>query len=316
VSGVGPVTIALVGAGRMGGVHLEALRSSELIEVTGVVDPVPATRERLAAEGLATYATVAELLAAGAPEGVLIAAPSDRHAALVAELAAARVAVLCEKPVGIAAEQAEAAAAAARSAGTILQVGYWRRFVPELRALRAKIAGGELGEIYQISSMQWDAEPPTPEFAAHSGGIAIDMGVHEFDQIRWLAGQDFGELAGVPGPRLYTHEPADFESAVLLGHLSGGAAAVVSLGRRFPHADSCWVEIWGTKGYDRVPFMWDADVWAPGSGTVFLDSMRAQAEAFARSLRGEPTDAATGEDAVAALRTAERAARALAEARR
>jgi myo-inositol 2-dehydrogenase / D-chiro-inositol 1-dehydrogenase len=314
MSGPDRVRIALVGAGRMGSVHLQAMLSSELIEVAAVVDPVPAARARLRAQGLATHETVAQLLDAGAPEGVLIAAPSDRHAELVRELAEAGVSALCEKPIGIRAADAASAAQAARAAGTILQVGYWRRFVPELRALRERIAAGGLGEIYQLSCMQWDAEPPSEEFAAHSGGIAIDMGVHEFDQLRWLLGQEFGALSAVAGPVMFPgHEPPDFESAVILGRMSGGTAAVVSLGRRLPYADSVWIELWGTSGYERIPFMWDADVWAPGSSPVFLGSMRAQAEAFARALRGEQTDAAAGADAVAALTVAERAARALAD---
>src|SRR5205823_3197017 len=106
--------------------------------------------------------------------------------------AAAGISVLCEKPLGVRAADAEAAARAAEDAGIVLQVGYWRRFVPELRSLRERIAAGELGEINQLACMQWDQEPPTSQFRSHSGGIAIDMGVHEFDQTRWLVGQEFG----------------------------------------------------------------------------------------------------------------------------
>ncbi len=73
----------------------------------------------------------------------------------------------------------------------LLQVGYWRRFVPELRQLRDRVAAGELGQICQVSCMQWDAELPSEQFRAHSGGIAVDMGVHEFDEVRWLLGQEF-----------------------------------------------------------------------------------------------------------------------------
>jgi len=89
---------------------------------------------------------------------------------------------------------------------------------------------------------------------------------------------------------------------------------VISLGRRFIHADSCWLEVWGSDGYDRLPFMWDADVWAPGSSPVFLTAMRAQAEAFARTVRGAPLEGAGGEDAVAALEAAARIADALGQA--
>lgn len=312
----GPVRLALAGAGRMGQVHLPALLASDEIELAGIVEPFAAARARLQDLAVPLYETPAQLIGDGIAEGVLIAAPSDQHAELVAEFAAAGLAVLCEKPIGVAIEQTIAAHEAADRHGVVLQVGYWRRFVPELKALRARIASGELGEIYQLSCMQWDQEPPSAEFRAHSGGIAIDMGVHEFDQTRWLLGQEFGWVAAVPGGTMPAEavSAADPDAAVVLARLSGGAAATISLGRRFMHADSCWLEVWGTEGYARLPFMWDADVWAPGSSPVFLAAMRAQAEAFARTIRGAPQEGAGGADAVAAVQAAARIAAALGDA--
>ncbi|MGZ4273709.1 MAG: Gfo/Idh/MocA family protein [Solirubrobacteraceae bacterium] len=312
----GAVRIAQVGAGRMGSVHMSALQASAEIELTAIVEPVAAVRAQLAGLGVPLYETPSQLIADGAAEGVLIAAPSDRHAELVTTFAAAGLAVLCEKPLGVSLEEAVAAHQAAQRHGVALQVGYWRRFVPELRTLRARIDRGELGEIYQLSCMQWDQEPPSAEFRAHCGGIAIDMGVHEIDQTRWLLGQELGWVAAVPGGTLPAEaaSAADPDAAVILARLSRGAAATISLGRRFMHADSCWLEVWGTDGYERLPFMWDADVWAPGSSPVFLAAMQAQAEAFARTIRGAPQEGAGGEDAIAALEAAARIAASLGQA--
>jgi myo-inositol 2-dehydrogenase/D-chiro-inositol 1-dehydrogenase len=250
---------------------------------------------------------VDELLERDPPEGVLIAASSDQHPALVARFAAAGVAMLCEKPLGIRAEQSLEAARAAADAGVLLQVGYWRRFVPELRALRDRIRAGELGQISQLSCMQWDEQPPSEQFRAHSGGIAVDMGVHEFDQTRWLLGQEFEWIASAhAGPGSEPRDPADPDSATLLAQLSGGASATISLGRRFPHADSCWLEVWGTEGYERSTFMWDI-----AGDEVFRGSMARQAEAFARAVRGGELEGAGGADAFAALNAAEMAAASL-----
>jgi myo-inositol 2-dehydrogenase / D-chiro-inositol 1-dehydrogenase len=303
-----PVRIALVGAGRMGRVHLGALQDSDEIELAGVVEPVDRSRAELAVHGIATYPTVDDLLARDPPEGVLIAAPSDQHPALVARLAGAGVAMLCEKPLGIRAEQSLDAARSAVEAGVLLQVGYWRRFVPELRALRERIRAGELGEISQLSCMQWDEQPPSEQFRAHSGGISVDMGVHEFDQTRWLLGQEFEWIAAAhAGRSSEARDPADPDSATLLAQLSDGASATISLGRRFPHADSCWLEVWGTEGYERLTFMWDT-----AGDEVFRESMKRQAEAFARAVRGGEREGADGADAYAALSAAELAAAALA----
>ncbi len=299
------VRVALIGAGRMGSVHLRALRSSSSVEVAAVVEPMPAARQAVAASGLDVYTGPGEFLEGGEADGVLIAAPSDQHPALVSMFAESGLPVLCEKPVGIRTSDASLATEAADRAGIPLQVGYWRRFVPELRVLRERIGAGELGEIIQLSCMQWDAVPPDPQFRAHSGGIAVDMGVHEFDQTRWLLGQEFTWVAALPaGSSSAPAAPSDPDNAVILARLSGGSAATVSLGRHFPHADSCWVEVWGTRGYARLPFLWDADVWGPGSDQVFLAAMVAQVEAFAETIRGGRREGADGEDAVAALSVA------------
>jgi 5-dehydro-2-deoxygluconokinase len=303
------IRVALIGAGRMGQVHLAALQSSETIEVAGVVEPHGPTRGQLTAAGVPVYESVDDLLADGPPEGVLIAAPSDQHPALVSTFAAAGIPMLCEKPLGVRLQDTVSAAGTAEEAGVLLQVGYWRRFVPGLRELRERILGGELGEISQLSCMQWDADLPSENFRAHSGGITVDMGVHEFDQTRWLLGQEFRwVVATAAGPSSAERAPADPDSATMLAQLSGGSAATISLGRRFPHADSCWLELWGTHGYTRLPFMWDV-----AGDEVFRSSMRRQAEAFARALRGAPCEGAQAADAVAAQTVAGWAADALAD---
>jgi myo-inositol 2-dehydrogenase / D-chiro-inositol 1-dehydrogenase len=298
----------------MGRVHLAAINASDQISLTGIVEPADGVRASLESEHVPLFASPQELIAAGTAEGVLIAAPSPMHASLVSQFAAAGIPVLCEKPIGVSPEEAARARDAALRADVVLQVGYWRRFVPQLRELRARIEAGELGEIYQLSCMQWDQEPPSASFRTDSGGIAIDMGVHEIDQIHWLLGQRIEWVAAVAAGKLPPEavSAADPDAAVVLATLSGLAVATISLGRRFPYADSCWLELWGTRGYERMPFMWDADVWSDGSDAVFVAAMRAQVEAFARAVRGGPCEGANGDDAVAALTVAAQVAESLA----
>jgi myo-inositol 2-dehydrogenase/D-chiro-inositol 1-dehydrogenase len=311
VSSADRLRVALVGAGRMGQVHLRAIEASAVVVPAAVVEPADAIRAALSARGLVTHSSVEELLETGGFDAVLIAAPSDQHSSLVATFAGAGVPMLCEKPVGIRAADAQVASDAAQRAGVLLQVGYWRRFVPELRDLRARIAAGELGQVNLLASMQWDAEPPTPGFRAHSGGVAVDMGVHEFDQTRWLLGQEVSWIAAVPAGPTETEPltPSDPDAASILLQLSGGAAATVSLGRRFPQQDSCWAEVWATRGYERVLFMWARD-----SERAFMSAVTAQLEGFVRAVLGGQPEGAGGADAVAALTVAEAVAGALTEA--
>jgi predicted dehydrogenase len=132
--------------------------------------------------------------------------------------------------------------------------------------------------------------------------------VHEFDQTRWLLGQEFEWVSGAAaGGSSEPRASFDPDAATLLAQLSGGAAVTISLGRCFPHADSCWLEVWGTEGYERLTFMWDT-----AGDEVFRRSMRRQAEAFAGAVRGQEFEGAGGADAVAALAVAEMAAESLA----
>ncbi|TIU20188.1 MAG: gfo/Idh/MocA family oxidoreductase, partial [Mesorhizobium sp.] len=182
--------VGLIGAGRMGQVHLRAAAESSLVEIAAVADPVAATRLTLAGSGIKTYEAAGDMIDAGEVDGVLIASPSKTHLDTVADIAARGLPILCEKPCGVTAEEARKAAEVAERFKVHLQIGYWRRFVPELKQLRDKICAGLLGDLYLVSCFQWDEAPPPASFRVTGGGAFIDMGVHEFDQMRWLTGQE------------------------------------------------------------------------------------------------------------------------------
>jgi myo-inositol 2-dehydrogenase / D-chiro-inositol 1-dehydrogenase len=295
--------LGLVGAGRMGLTHLHALASSETVRVVAVTEPVAAIRDALDAPGLSVYADLDAMLRAGGLDGVLVAAPSDRHLAIVRRLAAAEMPILCEKPCGVTSAQAHEAAAIAAAEKVPLQIAYWRRYVSPLRRLRERIAGGEMGNIYCVACYQWDGAPPSAAFRVASGGIFVDMGVHEFDQIRWMTGQEIVRLhavaASVGTPSLPVGQT---ESAQALCALSGGSTAVVSLGQSFPLGDVVRVEVFGSSDAEDCRVLWP-----PDADESFRDALRRQAEAFARRVGGAVTDGATAADAVAALRAAEQA---------
>jgi len=299
--------LGLVGAGRMGQTHLRALASSETVRVVAVAEPVAAVREALDAPGLSVHADLDAMLRAGGLDGVLVAAPSDRHLAIVRRLSAAELPILCEKPCGVTSAQAEEAAAIAAAEKVTLQIAYWRRYVPALRRLRERMADGEMGSIYCVACYQWDGAPPSTAFRAASGGIFVDMGVHEFDQIRWMTGQEIVRVHAVAASVGTASLPVgETESAQALCALSGGSTAMVSLGQSFPLGDVVRVEVFGSADAEDCRFLWP-----PDAEKSFNDALRRQAEAFARHVGGALTDGATATDAVAALRAAEQATAAL-----
>ena len=297
--------LGLAGAGRMGRNHLRAIAASDEVRITAVAEPVESARAALAeAEtDLALYPDLDSMLSAGGFDAVLVCVPSDFHLATVKRLVTAGMPILCEKPVGVTAADAREAAELTSRAGLPFQIGFWRRFVPSLKQLRERIAAGELGGIYLVACFQWDGQPPGAYFRTHSGGIFIDMGVHEFDQARWLTGQEFGDISSLFCGVAAEPWPGDPESAQAMAELSGGTTALVSLGRRYPLGDVCKVEVYGTKDAEECRFLWP-----PTADESFFGALRLQAESFARHVRGGPLEGAGGQDAAAALETAERAA--------
>src|SRR5215472_8947184 len=254
--------LGLIGAGRMGRTHLRAFAGSDGVTVTAIAEVSEPARHAVESSGAALYPGIGPMLDGAALDGVLITAPSDQHGKIISEVAARGLPILCEKPCGVTAAQTRAAAEAATAAGVPFQVAYWRRYVPALRRLRERIAAGELGTVHLVTCYQWDDRPPTDEFRAHSGGIFADMGVHEFDQMRWLTGQEIASLAAVasglvPGGLVH-HDPghgprrsADVDSAQVILELSGGSCGIVSLGRFHPAGDMARAEAFGTNGTVR-----------------------------------------------------------------
>ena len=297
----GRFRLGLVGAGRMGRTHLGALSGTSGIFVAGVAEPSAEARSLLP-EGLASFAELDDLIGECRLDGVLVAAPTDRHLEIVRKLMDARLPVLCEKPCGLTVEETKECAQAAEEADCLLQVAYWRRFVPELQDLQRRIRAGELGEILAVNCAQWDASPPPAEFRDRSGGIFVDMGVHEFDQVRWLTGQEF-ETVKVAASRNGTAPTSDPDCGQLVAELDGGSTAAVSLGRWHPAGDSCKVDVFGTRGTETSWFL------RPDAGdALFLHALRLQAEDFVRTVRTGDGTGATVLDALEALRVATRSA--------
>jgi len=219
----------------------------------------------------------------------------------VTPLAALGLPILCEKPCGLTSEETRVIGAL----GARLQVAYWRRFVPALRELRERIRAGDLGDVVFVSSAQLDELPPARGFRdpQSSGGVIVDMGVHEFDQLRWLTGLEIGAVTGVAGA-VGWDEPVegDPELVQLALAVDGGIAAAVTLARRHPPGEVCRVEVIGLDGAERLDF-----VAPPDGDETIAAALRAQADDFALG-HGE---GATVADAVAAMEAAERAKAAL-----
>lgn len=298
-----PARIAVAGAGRIGREHIRAIQRSARLTLAGVADPSEQARAAFAHEDVPVAVDLNALLRDTRPDAIIVAVPSVYHRAVVSELLDVGLPVLCEKPCGLTSDDVRHLGARAAEVGTPLQVGYWRRFVPQLRALRQRIHDNDLGEISMISAVQWDGEPPAAAFRdpASSGGILVDMGVHEFDMLRWLTGQEITEITGFASDVNWAPPvEGDPETVNLVARMSGGSTAMISLARRYPPGDICRIEVLGGDDTTALTYVEPGD-----SDTMMLDALQAQAEALADLVYGVPPQGATIADAAAAVAAAE-----------
>jgi myo-inositol 2-dehydrogenase/D-chiro-inositol 1-dehydrogenase len=284
----------------MGRTHLRALDGSTEVTVVAVTEPVETTAAPLREQGLAVYPTAEEMFAESELDGVLIAVPTPQHIDTTRTSLDAGLPVLCEKPFGLVPDEARAVGKLATERKLALQIAYWRRFVPQLTTLRGDLADGKYGTVHFLVCSQWDEAPPPLSFRHDSGGIYIDMGVHEIDQTRWLLGQDFTDVKAQVFPT--TEDPGaqnDVDSAQALVMLSGGTSTVISLGRFYEGGDIVSMELYGSRGHTRF------DVVSPETGEgPQLHALKLQAEAFARHARGAAPEGATAEEAARVLELA------------
>jgi myo-inositol 2-dehydrogenase/D-chiro-inositol 1-dehydrogenase len=290
----------LIGGGRMGRTHLRGLEGSEQVEIVAVTEPFESAAASLREQGLPVFSSAEEMFGASELDGVLIAVPTPQHIDTTRNALEAGLPVLCEKPFGLVADDARAAGKLAGDKGLALQIAYWRRFVPQLSALRKDLADDKYGAVHFLVCSQWDEAPPPLSFRNDSGGIYIDMGVHEIDEMLWLLGQDVTEFTTQSFPTI--EDPGvenDPDSTQALVRLSGGASAVITLGRFYKGGDIVSVALFGSRDHTRF------DVVSPATGEEpQLDALKLQAEAFARHARGAAQEGTTAEEAAKVLELA------------
>ncbi|MEU3830437.1 Gfo/Idh/MocA family oxidoreductase [Streptomyces sp. NPDC029080] len=224
--------IGILGLGRIGAFHAETLHGLDAVESLVVTDPFTDAAKAAERFGAEVADSPEALLAAGV-DGIVIAAATDAHPALVRAGVAAGVPVFCEKPVARTMAEGVEVLAAVRDSGVPVQIGYNRRFDAGFAAARAAVGSGELGALHTVRCTTLDPAPPPAAYVAASGGIFRDCSVHDFDIIRWVTGREVTEVYAVGGNRGadYIEAAGDADTTGALLTLDDGTIAVVSNSR-------------------------------------------------------------------------------------
>ncbi|MGX1541871.1 Gfo/Idh/MocA family protein [Streptomyces adustus] len=225
--------IGILGLGRIGAFHAETLSALDAVQSLVVADPfaqaAKAAGERFGAE---VADSPEEMLAAGV-DGVVVAAATDAHPALILAAVDAGVPVFCEKPVARTMREGIEVMKAVRGRGVPVQIGFNRRFDAGFVAARAAVRSGELGRLHTVRSTTLDPAPPPAAYVAASGGIFRDCSVHDFDIIRWVTGREVTEVYAVGGNRGadFIREAGDADTTGAVLTLDDGTIALVSNSR-------------------------------------------------------------------------------------
>ncbi|MBQ4266960.1 MAG: inositol 2-dehydrogenase [Clostridia bacterium] len=247
------LNIGIIGAGRIGKVHMQSITYNvPTAKVLGITDVFKDGLQELADKyGIEkVYADYKEMLADKDIDAVLVCSSTDTHADISIEAAKAGKHIFCEKPVDLTPEKVQAVIDAVAEAGVKLQVGFNRRFDHNFAHVRSLINEGKVGNLELIKITSRDPEPPPAEYAAVSGGMFLDMTIHDFDMARFLAGSDVTEVYAsatcLVDPAI--GEAGDVDTAIINLKFENGALGVIDNSRRAAYGYDQRIEVFGSKG--------------------------------------------------------------------
>ena len=247
------LNIGIIGAGRIGKVHMQSITYNvPTAKVLGITDVFKDGLQELADKyGIEkVHDDYKEMLADKDIDAVLVCSSTDTHADISIEAAKAGKHVFCEKPVDLTPEKVQAVIDAVAEAGVKLQVGFNRRFDHNFAHVRSLINEGKVGNLELIKITSRDPEPPPAEYAAVSGGMFLDMTIHDFDMARFLAGSDVTEVYAsatcLVDPAI--GEAGDVDTAIINLKFENGALGVIDNSRRAAYGYDQRIEVFGSKG--------------------------------------------------------------------
>ena len=247
--------IGIIGAGRIGKVHLESISYHvKNATVTAMADPFmnEETEKLIRSYGVSKVTKdYKDILNDKDIDAVLVCSSTDTHAAISIEAINAGKHVFCEKPVDHSIEKIQAVADALKEHPDIkFQVGFNRRFDHNFAAIRKAYDDGKIGEAHILKITSRDPEPPNPAYIKVSGGIFLDMTIHDFDMACFLTDSDVEELyvnSAVRGDPAIG-EQGDVDTAIITMKMTNGALAVIDNSRKAAYGYDQRAELFGSKG--------------------------------------------------------------------
>ena len=303
----------LIGAGRIGKLHAENLATRIPGVVVGAIADVNLQAAQEVAERLhiaSVFEDYHKILADPSIDAVAICSSTDTHAQIIVEGARAGKHVFCEKPIDYDLTKIDAALDAVQKAGIKLQIGFNRRFDPNFRKVRQMVADGMIGKPHILRITSRDPEPPPVSYIKVSGGMFLDMTIHDFDMARYLSGSDVVEVFSSAGVMIdpAIGEADDVDTAVIMLRFANGAIGTIDNSRKAVYGYDQRVEVFGSGGmvqaHNNTP---DNDVYSNADGVHsakplyfflerYMESFIAEMRDFVKCIQEDATPSVTGLD--------------------
>jgi myo-inositol 2-dehydrogenase/D-chiro-inositol 1-dehydrogenase len=288
--------IGIIGGGRIGKVHATNLSTRVAgVEVAVIADPFADEKLETFAANLGITKVIKdyrEILKDADIDAVLICSPTDTHADISQEAALAGKHVFCEKPLDPDPGVIRKTLSVVKKAGLVFQIGFNRRFDHNFRELRQAVVDGSVGDVQLLRITSRDPEPPPVEYVRVSGGLFLDMAIHDFDMARYLTGS---EVVRVHAAGAVLVDPAigregDIDTAIITLWFKNGALGVIDNSRSAAYGYDQRAEVFGSKGSaqsanDTSSSVRVSNAEGVTSGKPLFFFLERYAESFAEELR-------------------------------
>ncbi len=246
------IKVALAGLGRIGKIHLHNLcRNVAGVELVAVMDVMEESGEIAKEYGVPRVLNdFDELIAIEEVDAVVICSPTDLHADHVLKAARAGKDIFCEKPLDLSLAKVIEVLKVVEECGVKLMLGFNRRFDPDFAKIRDLVVSDSVGDPQIIKITSRDPGPPPLSYIKVSGGMFLDMAIHDFDMARYISGKEVKEVfaAGAVKVDPGIGEAGDFDTAVTTLIFEDDTLAVIDNSREAAYGYDQRLEVFGSKG--------------------------------------------------------------------
>lgn len=247
------INIGIIGAGRIGKIHAQNLVSHIHKASVIAISDIDINSAQQCAQQYSIPKAVKdyhEILADQEIDAIFICSPTNTHTKIITEAASAKKHIFCEKPIDFDLNKIDEALNAVEKAQVKLQLGFNRRFDPSFKNARENIINGKIGNPHMVRITSRDPEPPPHEYIKFSGGLFLDMAIHDFDMCRYLIREEISEIYATGGALIdpTIKELNDIDTAITTIKYKNGSFCTIDNSRKAVYGYDQRIEVFGSEG--------------------------------------------------------------------